>query len=164
MIYLLYLCNWLELLGLAILIGGIIAVGAVVAPIVFTILPSMSEGGEVMSAVFMKFNTVVTYICLGLILTGFFGKTLLERGSGRKRLLEGIFLTVILVVGIYIGGVLTPHMDQVRQVKNRDPHNQQAAVEFKADHRLSEWLFSVNLLLGLAVLYFNAMDIAKRQK
>jgi hypothetical protein len=117
-----------------------------------------------MSAVFMKFNTVVTYTCFGLILIGFLGKTLLERGAREKRFLEGIFLAVILSVGIYIGSFLTPHMDQLRQMKNQDPNNQQAAAEFKFDHRLSQWLFSVNLLLGFVVLYLNAMDLAKRQR
>jgi len=164
MIYLAYLCNWLELLGLAILIGGMITLGVVVAPTVFTLLPSMGAGGEVMSTVFLRFNSIVAYICLGLILVGFLGKTILEGGAKRRRFLEGIFLMVILGVGIYLGSFLTPQMDQLRQMKNQDPNNQKAVVEFNTDHKLSEWLYSVNLLLGLVVLYFNAMDMAKRQK
>jgi uncharacterized membrane protein len=164
MMILAYLFKWLELLGLAVLIGGMIILGALVAPTVFGTLPPMSTGGEVMSTLFIRFNTVVVYICFGMILIGFLGKLALG-GLGRKlRFIEGISLLIMLVVGIYVGSFLTPRMDQLRHMRIQDPSNHQAIEEFGAGHQLSEKLFSVNLLLGLVVLYLNAMDMAKRQK
>ena len=162
--FLAYLCNWLELLGLAILTGGTITLGVVVAPTVFTLLPPMSTGGEVMSAVFIRFNTIVAYICLGLILIGFLGKSILEGWGRRRRYLEGIFVLIILGVGIYLGGLLTPRMDELRHMRIQNPNDQHVERQFWAGHRLSEGLFSVNLLLGLGVLYLNAMELAGKQK
>jgi hypothetical protein len=164
MIYLAYLCNWLELLGLAILIGGMITLGAVVAPTVFTLLPPMTTGGEVMSTLFIRFNMIVTYICLGLILVGFLGKIVLEGWGKRIKYFEGITLLIILGVGIYLGSFLTPRMDQLRKMRLQDPSNHQAVVEFSAGHRLSQGLFSVNLLLGMGVLYLNAIEMASKTK
>jgi len=164
MIYLAYLCNWLELLGLAILIGGMITLGAVVAPTVFTLLPPMTTGGEVMSTLFIRFNTIVTYIYLGLISLGFLGKSILEGWGKKKRYLEGIFLVLILGVGIYLGGVLTPRMDQLRQMRIQNPDDQRVEEQFWAGHRLSQGLFSVNLLLGMGVLYLNAIEMASKTK
>ncbi|MGH7274035.1 MAG: DUF4149 domain-containing protein [Nitrospiria bacterium] len=164
MIYLAYLCNWLELLGLAILIGGMITLGAVVAPTVFTLLPSMGAGGEVMSTLFLKFNSILAYICLGLILVGFLGKIFLEGWGKKKRYLEGICLVFILGVGIYLGGILTPRMDQLRQMRIQNPDDQLVEEQFWAGHRQSQGLFSVNLLLGLGVLYLNAMEMARKPK
>ena len=164
MVLLSYLCHWLELLGLAILIGGMITLGAVVAPIVFGLLPPMSTGGEVMSTVFVRFNTIVTYTSLGFILMGFLGKSILEGWSKRKRYLEGIFLIVILGVGIYLGGILTPRVDQLRHMRNQNPNDQLVGQQFWAGHRLSQGLFGLNLLLGLGVLYLNAMEMARESK
>jgi len=161
---LVYFFKWLELLGLAILIGGMIILGALVAPTVFGMLPPMSTGGEVMSTLFVRFNSVVAYICFGLILVGFLGKLALG-GLGKKlRYIEGISLMIMLVVGIYIGSFLTPRMDQLRNMRIQDPSNHQAVEWFNASHRLSEKLFTLNLLMGLVVLYLNAMDMTKRQK
>ena len=141
-----------------------ITLGAVVAPIVFSLLPPMSTGGEVMSTVFIRFNTIVAYICLGLILMGFLGKTILEGGAKRKRYLEGIFLMFILGVGIYLGGFLTPRMDQLRHMRIQNPNDQLVGQQFWAGHRLSQGLSGLILLLGFGVLYLNAMEMAREPK
>jgi uncharacterized membrane protein len=161
---LIYFFKWLELLGLAIFIGGMIILGAVVAPTVFGMLLPMSTGGEVMSTLFIRFNSVVAYICLGLIVVGFLGKLALGAGGRKLKYIEGLTLLMMLVIVIYVGSFLTPRMDQLRHMRIQDPNNHQAVEQFGAGHRLSQKLFSMNLLLGLVVLYLNAMDVAKRQK
>ncbi len=164
MTFLIYLCNWLQLLGLTILVGGMIILGVVVAPTVFGLLPPMSTGGEVMSTLFVKFNSVVAYVCLGMILVGFLGKLILEGFWNRRRYIEGISLLIILLVGIYLGSFLTPRMDNLRHQRFQDPSNHEVVEEFAWGHRVSQGLFSVNLLLGLVVLSINAMDMARNQK
>ncbi len=164
MTFLIHFCNWLQLLGLTILVGGMIILGVVVAPTVFTLLPPMSTGGEVMSTLFLKFNSVVAYVCLGMILAGFLGKLILEGFGKRRRYIEGISLAIILLVGIYLGSFLTPRMNDLRHQRLQDPSNHEAVEEFSRGHRMSEGLFSLNLFLGLVVLYINAMDMARNQK
>ena len=164
MIKLAYFFKWIELLGLTVLIGGMIILGALVAPTVFEMLPPMSTGGELMSTLFIRFNTIAAYICFGLMLIGFLGKVILVGASKKTRTIEGISLMIMLVVGIYLGSFLTPRMDELRHMRIQDPNNHQAVEQFSAGHHISERLFGVNLLLGLVVLYLNAMDMAKRQK
>jgi uncharacterized membrane protein len=164
MTFFVYLCNWLQLLGLAILVGGMIILGAVVAPTVFSLLPPMSTGGEVMATLFVRFNSVVAYVCLGMIAIGFLGKLILEGSRKKRRYIEGISLLIILWVGIYLGSFLTPRMDDLRHQRLQDPSNHEAIEEFGRGHRMSQALFSVNLLLGLVVLYISAMDMAKKQE
>lgn len=161
MIYLLDIFIWLELIGLVILVGGMIVLGALVAPTVFGLLPMMGAGGEVMSTLFFRFNSTVSYICLGLIGLGYIGKVFLLKSKTKRRFLEGAFLGVIFVVSVYMGAALTPEMDRLRQARIQNPENHQAVEQFEVRHRLSEKLVSLNLLLGLAVLYLHAMEISR---
>lgn len=163
MIFLGYLFNWLELLGLSVLIGGMVILGALVAPTVFGMLPPMTTGGEVMSTLFIRFNSIVVYICLGLILIGFVGKLALGGWNKKLRSLEGIILFVMLLIGVYAGSILTPRMSELRQMRIQDPSNHQAVEQFASGHRLSQMLFGANLILGLMVLYLHATEMAAGQ-
>jgi uncharacterized membrane protein len=164
-----YLCDWFELLGLAIWIGGMLILGSVVAPIMFNTVKPIVMAGEAMTLVFQKFNSGLVYICIVLVVLGFVGKFFLSRQRGRSRWIEGGLLMVMVLVGLYIGTILGPRMERLRQIQIADRSNSAAIVEFDRDHRISVTLFSVNLLLGLAVLFVNAresvtMDIGGRRQ
>ncbi len=157
---------WLELAGLGVWIGGMLTVGALVAPTVFNTVKPVEMAGEAMSLVFRRFNGGLVYVCIILVVLGFLGKCFLGKQRGRRFWIEGGLLTVMVLSGLYIGAILGPRMQELRQIRLTDPSNTGAVVEFDRGHRTSETLFSVNLLLGLAVLWINsgASAVADRKE
>ena len=150
--------NWLELVGLGVWIGGMLTLGALVAPTVFNTVKPVEMAGEAMSLVFRRFNGGLVYVCIILVAVGFLGKWHLNPKRGRSRWIEGGLLTVMILCGLYIGAILGPRMQELRQIRLTDPSNTAAVVEFDRGHRLSETLFSINMLLGLAVLFVAARE------
>lgn len=150
--------NWLEITGLAIWIGGMLTLGALVAPTVFNTVEPFEAAGEVMTLIFRKFNGGLVYVCIFLAGIGYVGKCFLTPKTGRPRWIEGCFLAVMMVSAIYIGAILGPRIQELREIKNADASNSLAQTAFDRGHRLSERLFSLNLLLGLGVLFVNARE------
>ena len=153
-----YLCYWLELMGLTVWIGGMLLLGAVVAPTVFNTVKPIEMAGEAMSLVFRKFNGGLVYLCIALVVLGYLGKLFLSQKRGRSLRIEGGLLTVMVLLGLYIGVILGPRMEDLRQIRITNPSNSTAIIEFDRDHRISVTSFSVNLFLGLAVLFINAKE------
>ena len=153
-----YLSRWIELLGLAVWIGGMVILGALVAPTVFNTVKPIEMAGEAMSLVFRKFNGGLAYVCIALVVLGFLGKFFLDQHRGRSLWIEGGILAVMILFGLYVGAILGPRMEELRHTRIADPSNSMAIVEFDRDHRISVSLFSANLLLGLAVLFIHARE------
>jgi uncharacterized membrane protein len=147
---------WLELAGLGIWVGGMLTLGALVAPTVFNTVKPVEMAGEAMSLVFRRFNGGLVYACIILVVLGFLGKWFLEKPRGKRLRIEGVLLAVMVLSGLYIGAILGPRMQELRQIRMADPSNTGAVVKFDRGHRTSETLFSANLLLGLAVLWINS--------
>ncbi len=147
---------WLELVGLGVWVGGMLTLGALVAPTVFDTIKPVEMAGEAMSLVFRKFNGGLVYVCIILVVLGFLGKWFLGKLRGKRLWIEGGLLMVMVLSGLYIGTILGPRMQELRQIRMTDPSNTGAVVDFDRGHRTSETLFSVNLLLGLAVLWINS--------
>ncbi|MBI3811915.1 MAG: DUF4149 domain-containing protein [Nitrospirae bacterium] len=146
---------WLELAGLGVWVGGMLTLGALVAPTVFNTVKPVEMAGAAMSLVFRRFNGGFVYACIILVVLGFLGKWFPAKQRGKRFWIEGGLLAVMVLSGLYIGVVLGPRMQELRQIRLADPSNGMAVAEFDRGHRTSETLFSVNLLLGLAVLWMN---------
>ena len=153
-----YLSRFIELLGLVVWVGGMVILGALVAPIVFNTVKPIEMAGAAMSTVFRRFNGGLVYACIAMVVIGYFGKYFLEKGLSRSSRIEGGLIFVMVLVGLYIGAVLGPQMETLRHTMISDPSNSTAIMAFDRDHRVSETLFTVNLLLGLAVLFINAKE------
>lgn len=149
---------WLELVGLGVWVGGMLTLGALVAPTVFNTVKPVEVAGEAMSLVFRRFNGGLVYVCIVWVAVGFLGKGYLGPPRGRSRWIEGGLLTIMILSALYIGSVLGPRMQELRQDRLRDPSNTAVVAEFDRGHRLSERLFLLNMLLGLGVLFINAQD------
>jgi len=147
---------WLELVGLGIWIGGMVILGAVVAPTVFNTVKPVETAGEAMSLVFHRFNGEWAFVCIGLVVLGFVGKRLTTPKRGVQMKIEAFLLTVLVLSGLYIGAILGPRMQTLRQITLTDRSNGMAVAEFDQKHKRSVQLFSVNILLGLIVLWLNS--------
>lgn len=148
--------GWLELAGLGVWVGGMLTLGALVAPTVFNTVKPVEMAGDVMSLVFHKFNSGLVYVCIVLVVLGFIGKWFLGVPRGKRCWIEGGLLTVMVLSGLYIGAILGPKMQALRQITLTDRSNGMAVAEFDHKHRESVDLFSINLLLGFAVLWMNS--------
>lgn len=153
-----FFSRWLELLGLTIWIGGMVVLGSLVAPTVFNTVKPIEMAGEAMSLVFRKFNGGLVYVCINMVALGFFGKSFLDQNRSRSRWIEGGLIAVMILISLYIGAILGPRMEELRHIRITDPSNSAAIIEFDRDHRISVTSFTINLLLGVAVLFINAKD------
>lgn len=147
---------WLELVGLSLWVGGMLILGAVVAPTVFNTVKPVEMAGEAMSLVFHRFNDGWVYVCIGLVVLGFVGKWFISRPRGVRIKIEAAVIAVLVLSGLYIGAILGPRMQTLRQITLTDRSNGAAVAEFDHKHKRSVQLFSVNIMLGLAVLWMNA--------
>jgi uncharacterized membrane protein len=147
---------WLELLGLGVWVGGMVILGAVVAPTVFNTVKPVEMAGDAMSLVFHRFNGEWVFVCIGLVVLGFIGKWLTAPPQGMRMRIEAALVIVLVLSGLYIGAILGPRMQTLRQITLTDRSNGMAVAEFDLDHKRSVQLFSANILLGLAVLWINS--------
>ncbi len=161
--------RWLELLGFVILLGGMLALGAVAAPVVFNQLPPLGAGGEVMSRIFVRFNTVVAYIAIFLIVLGFAGRWALTRGGraageqyrGIPTMIEAVGVLTLLILVVW-AGTMTPRMEALRQ--ERIKGNTAAAEVFEAYHRRAQGIAGGQLVVGLVALFAHAFETARRER
>ena len=153
---------WFEFLGMALWIGGMMTLGALVAPTIFQELQS-EVGGGVMSLIFRQFNGGMVYVCIGLVMIGFIGKFFLDYQKSPSRWIEASFILIMVMIGLYIGAILGPKMQELRLTKAKDPQNTEAVVGFDRGHHLSRNLFTINLVMGMAVLFINSRELVRRK-
>ena len=153
------LSQWILLIALALWVGGMMTL-ILAAPVVFDTIKPVELAGEAMSLVFRRFNGGLVFVCIGLAAAGFLGKWFLDPRRGRARKIEGGLLLAMILCGIYIGALLGPRMQELRKIRMSDPSDTGAVVAFERGHRLSERLFSINLLLGFSLLWMSAREAA----
>jgi uncharacterized membrane protein len=162
----------LELLAVAVWLGGTAALAGLVAPSAFTLLPTRETAGDFMAHLFVVFNGRIALICLAIALIGFSGVAGVERiGVGRRlckmRTAEGLILFVLLLLNLYLGRVLTPQMDAMRAAL-RQPEAEitaeakmERAQRFLSFHRRTAVLFSANLALGVGLLFLKGAELSR---
>ena len=152
-------CHFLELLSLAIWVGGMLIIGALVAPVAFSNL-QIEPAGDLMARIFHHFNGVVTFSLVIILIASFLIRLLAEQKEGittprRLRILEGVFLLLFCVSALYVGAVLTPRAEIARaNLHQKGPGG--TAEEFGRLHRRSEELATVGLLAGLGVIFIKS--------
>ncbi len=139
--------NLAQQVGLAVWLGGILTIGAVVAPAAFRTLLSREEAGLLVGNVLRSFNWV-SLVAAALLLFGQAAEWFYGPRGGWGRLWEvARFLAVALCLGVtlYFMISLMPHMMTVRA--------QGRAAEFDSLHQAYTRLaqFQVLLLLGVAL-------------
>ena len=159
--------RFLSLLILAVWIGGLIILGAIAAPTIFTVIeghdPAAGRAlaGDVFGAIFQKFQTT-SWILGGLMLVSLAARAAL---GPRPRHTGVRVLTVAAMLAISIGtGVLiTPRIDRLRRESPGSMASLAAAdprkVEFDRLHGLSNGLMLLTLVAGLGLLWFETHDV-----
>ncbi len=145
---------WLHYLALSLWIGGIGFLAGIAAPLVHRSMASRSVAGEIVRAMLKRLNTVELTCCMLLLVTSFSA----FRFVAGHRLLGGL-ITLILIMGILTSFYAFHVAPQMQAIKDRNltfealPAGNPDKAEFDRLHKFYVRLMSLNLMLGLVVLY-----------
>ena len=141
-------------LGLALMIGGMLALGAFTAPVLFSHFDRI-EAGAAMTTIFRRYDTVLL-IALALLLVGeglrlYIVPTVLN--SSWLHVVRSVSLGLLVLAAALSLGWLNPQMERAQKdgialLSSNDPK----VVAFNTLHHRSEQLYKLQLLLAVIVL------------
>ena len=158
--------RYLYVVALVLWVGGLVVAGALVAPSVFGVLEAWNESqgralaGQVFGEVLLRL-TWLSYAMGGIM----FIALTLHRLLGARPVKYGVrvgILGVMLVMMMVTGFVLIPQIDAIRaevkgavaELPDTDPRRS----EFNRLHGLSNMLFSITAIGGLALCWWEARE------
>lgn len=143
-----------EILAFALWLGGLVAV-AMMAPLIFQIVPSRDLAGRVFGAVLARFFPVM-YVCGALILAAGAGRALLLRRVSRLDVARYGLVSLMLAIALYTGTAILGEMQAIQAALPGPietlPLDAGPRARFDTLHKQSERLMGVVGLLGLVLL------------
>jgi hypothetical protein len=142
--------------ALGLWVGGLAALGAIVAPVVFQKAPTRGDAGRIFGSVIERFG----WVELGLSAAVLVASWILRNSSGPRwgkiRLVWAFLLCALVAISVF--GVTPAIQRASAKVGDVDrlPPEDPRRVYFLQLHRASEALASVTLLGGLALLAASA--------
>jgi uncharacterized membrane protein len=158
--------RYIYVLALVVWLGGMVAIGAVVAPTIFQTLQVVSpqEGrafaGEAFKAILIRFH-YVAYACGTLLLLSLVGMGLLgPRPKGYA--IRAALVALMLAIALYSGLVVLAEIDGIQaavgtlpsRLSVEDPRR----LRFDQLHVLATRLMQANIVAALALLWWEARD------
>ena len=160
------LLRYLYVVALVLWVGGLVVAGALVAPSVFGVLQAWNQSqgrvlaGQVFGEVLLRL-TWLSYLMGGVM----FITLTLHRLLGARPIKYGIrvgIMALMLVMMMVTGFYLIPQVDAIQaeisgpvaELPDTDPRR----VEFNRLHGLSNILFSITALGGLALCWWEARE------
>jgi hypothetical protein len=158
--------RYLYVVALVLWVGGLVVAGALVAPSVFGVLQAWneSEGRVLAGRVFGEVLLRLTWLSYAMGGIMFIALTL-HRLLGARPVKYGIrvgIMGVMLVMMMITGFVLIPQVDAIQaevsgpvaELPDTDPRR----AEFNRLHGLSNMLFSITAIGGLALCWWEARE------
>ncbi len=150
--------NLVQLLGLTVIIGGTITIGALTAPVVFRSFSRM-EAGSLMIELFAKFDKWLQASALLILLAKLVDVVYIHKfnffteiGSGEE--LAKVLNTNMLISSLLVIAITALSFYIVLKVSPAVLESYEAdSPEFNTLHKRSELLHKVNFLLGIALLF-----------
>jgi hypothetical protein len=153
--------RFLQLLAMAVWVGGLCFFAFVLAPTAFGVLPNFHEAGLVVGASLKVFDKVELG-CGAIFLLATAAKFLRAQ---RSRTLLGVELglaALMVMATAYLQNGIIPPMDrdqaQVGGNINTVAPSNPARIEFEKLHERSERVAGMTLLLGIAVVFLLALE------
>jgi uncharacterized membrane protein len=153
-------------LALAVWLGGMTILGAVVAPTVFQTLQSVDANtgramaGLAFGAILSRFH-FVAYGCGVLLFVSLIAMALLGPRPKHFAIRCGIVAGMLLVAvyaGVFVLGEIDAIQREVGTLPSRLPTDDPRRVRFDALHQLSTRLMMIDLVGALALLYWEARE------
>ncbi len=153
--------KFLMLLSLVVWLGGVIFFGAVLAPTVFTVLPTRHLAGSVVSPSLNRLHWMG--LVSGLVfLVSSIAYTRLTTGSAHLFAARHVLIVLMLLLTLTSQFAITPKMAGLRASMgdiDNVPQTDPARIQFNALHIWSTRLESGVLLMGLVVVYLTAAQL-----
>ena len=171
---LVYTFNMFYLLGLSLWVGGMFLLGILVEIIVRVKLKEQPIlASKVMNSIMDVFNIEVIYICIGFMVFAEIVKLLVGRFTKlefdqlrvtKRRYVKEWILGVMIILAIYMGSFLRPEMHEVDKLKKANPADQKLQIRFDRFHSKFVNIYSVNMILGLSLLYIHGKEMTRFRK
>jgi uncharacterized membrane protein len=158
--------RYVYVLALVIWLGGMVVLGALVAPTTFQVLEATEPvagralAGDVFGATIARFH-YVAYAAAGVLLLTLAGMALLgprPPGFAIRTALVALMLGVALYSGLTVLGQMDALQQQAGGAAARLPPTDARRIRFDELHRLSTRLMFVNMAGALALLYWEARE------
>ena len=150
------LASFVHLLGLAVWLGGIVALGAIAAPVLFRRLPRTEAG-----ALFGPMLRVFEKVSLGAAIATVAGAIAKGMIGGQNAnvwiLIRDIALGLMVLLLLAANFSVHPAIRRLQEATpgiGALPDSDPARMRFQKMHKLSERMMSAQLFLGLVVLLF----------
>jgi len=152
------------MLALVVWLGGMIVLGAIVAPATFQVLQTSAPdigralAGNLFGVVLARFHYIAYSAAAVLLLTMAAMALLGPRPRGLP--VRGILVAVMLAIAVYSGVVVTGRLNAIQRdvggLPSLLPAGDARRVRFDELHTLSTRLMMVNVIGALALLYWEA--------
>ena len=161
-----FVLRYLYVVALVVWVGGLVVAGALVAPSVFGVLQAwnQSQGRVLAGQVFGEVLLRLTWLSYAMGAVMFITLTL-HRLLGARPLKYGIrvgIMAMMLVMMMITGWYLIPEVDaiqaQVSGPVSELPDTDPRRMEFNRLHGLSNILFSITAIGGLALCWWEARE------
>ena len=146
-------CHCIEVLALAVWVGGLASIIAAVIPAVFSTI-GMETGGRMLTRTFQGYDRLVL-ASAGLFVAGTLVRVFVS-GPWREQIsmLELALLATMVVIAMALTFWLTPETTRVQELafSAKDEVKRAAYDEFFVYHRMARTLYILNLGLGITLL------------
>lgn len=156
--------RYVYVLALVVWLGGMVVLGAIVAPTTFEVLQAIEPvagramAGELFGRALARFH-YVAYAAGALLLVTLAAMALLgprPRGFAVRAAIIGAMLLVALYSGVSVLGTIDAIREDVGALPSRLAADDARRIRFDALHLLSTRLMMVNVIGALALLYWEA--------
>lgn len=158
--------RYVYVLALVVWLGGMVVLGAIVAPATFQVLQASAPdtgralAGELFGHVLARFH-YVAYAAGGLLLISILAMALLGPRP-RAFAVRLAVITAMLLVSLYSGLIVLPTIDAIQLESGQLPSllavTDPRRIRFDELHQLSTRLMMANIVGALALLYWEARD------
>jgi uncharacterized membrane protein len=158
--------RYVYLTALVIWLGGMVVLGAIVAPVTFQVLQASapdigrSLAGELFGVILSRFQ-YVTYVAGAVLFITLGVMALLGPRPGGFAIRMAI-IAVMLAVALYTGFSVLAEIDGIQRAVGTLPSKLAAGdarrLRFDHLHQLSTWLMTFNMVAALALLYWEARE------
>lgn len=142
--------QFVHLLALAIWVGGLIMAGLVAAPVLFTRLSSKKVAGEVFGEMMRRFERLVLFCIVLLVLTGII-KYLTWENLTPWNLTRYVAIGIMSIAGIYSAWAISPKLRALQEQIGEGKGSGEHEALFTRLHRKSFQCMQVILVCGLIV-------------
>jgi len=163
--------NFLYLFSLSLWVGGMFLLGILTEIVVRVKLKEQKElASSIMNGIMDAFNVHIIYWCMGLMVAAVVLKWFADKNgwagyrepvTTKKKFTKQVMLALMVVLALYIGSVLRPQMHDMDRQKKANPADTRLQVQFDSYHSQLTWLYTVNMVLGLFLLYFHGKEMAR---